>query len=177
MRIYLDPHRVLDRVKSPSDTTIYAPALNKRPNRYTQHNFQIAHTPVLTSDADIRPTIDKISDFVDAVRLEDERKRNSSGASEHRVRSKVVVPDKTLPLAHGSQREDGRGVASGLILEAEKFRVDVVCPQGNDQLSNKFFEGVREPSQEEIVDDDEFFHVTCNVDKVLSQKNSERGKC
>ena len=56
-----------------------------------------------------------------------------------------------------------------MILDAEKFGGEVAKPQGTDSFSH-FFSGVRKISEQEVIDNDEFFHVTCHVDKSLTQK-------
>ena len=83
-------------------------------------------------------------------------------------------------MSGGSSRE----VAEKVILEAEKFKVDVAAPQGNTidlnaiienevhkQLTMKFNIPEGDVAIKRFFDnDDDFFHVTCHVDEVLKGK-------
>ena len=71
-------------------------------------------------------------------------------------------------------------------MEAERFKADVTQPRGNALWTyNKNlglpgqFKGLnvskKVPNDGYVIDDDEFFHVSCHVDKVLTER-IERGK-
>ena len=66
-------------------------------------------------------------------------------------------------------------------MEAERFKADVTQPRGNALWTyNKNlglpgqFKGLnvseKVPNDGYVIDDDEFFHVSCHVDKVLTER-------
>ena len=65
---------------------------------------------------------------------------------------------------------DGRGIASKMILDAEKFRGEINKPQGMKNLDQFLFCGIRPVQENEVIDDDEFFHVTCHIERGLMTK-------
>ena len=90
-----------------------------------------------------------------------------------------------------SQADYAKDIASQMVIAAEKFRADVCQPQGKtkdkfgdnhelEQLiyetTRNYFAGVEKPKDvEQIIEDDEFFHITCHVEKGLAAK-IERGE-
>ena len=138
--------------KSPSNTTIYAPALRLNSKRGGQNS-------------DI---IDKISNFVEAIHVEthprDDRndRGDEPGPSQARVNSTVVAPQMNPEF------EAASGKADKLILDAEKFSAKVAPPQGKNELPQpnltmQFGQGCG-------LSDDEFFHLTCHIDSSLHDK-------
>ena len=155
-----------EMIKSPSDTTLYAPALNKTPDRnrnvLDRLNSSMVKTPVQRINNDM---IDNISQFVDDMRFVDEQRRRQP-------RSEVVVPKPTgTPRRQVDDNKEptNHEIANKLIIDVEKFQGGVQKPKGNDQFIG-IFGGVRPVVDKEVIDDDEFFHVTCHVDKSLTQK-------
>ena len=159
--------RVTDRtniVKSPSDTTLYTPALRK----VTQDNA----------------IIDKISTFVESTRMD------SSGGDCHRSRelsrsrTRSRSPDRNVPehnvMVRQRSEDNGtqaRGMADNIILQAEKFRAEVMAPKGENPLGDSIdfnlpkFETPEEVKFKHMFDnDDDFFHVTSHIDKSLKTK-------
>ena len=150
-------------MKSPSDTTIYAPALAKSPlvinqglDRTNQRN---ATAPDVT---------EVISSFVDSMRLEQqEKERRRSSTDDSNV----------------GPKGEARTRAGKAVLEAEKFRASVANPGMPD---NQVFEmdgmvgaeinggvqGVQRaiPNIGSGVSDDDFFHLTCHIDPNLIHK-------
>ena len=118
----------------------------------------------------------RIANFVDNMRFADDERRCREGTeSSTRFHSEVVIPKTANPDGNGAVQpgtSDGRGgIAAKMILDAENFLGEVAKPQGTDSYSH-FFSGVRKISEQEVIDNDEFFHVTCHVDKSL--KNSKQ---
>ena len=158
-----------EKIKSPSDTTIYAPALQKTPVRQyavipeQQMRRSIFPKRVELQDKEIN-AVSKFSNFIEGVRLETTRKETTNSSRKKQVE---VVPE-------GPKEE-----AAKLILESEKFNADTVLPPGekiDNNIENRFFLGVGQPNnQVGIIDDDDFFHVTCHIDKSLALK-IERGE-
>ena len=108
-------NRVPLRVKSPSDTTLYAPGLTKTPdrNKYCM--------------------INKISDFVESIR--NGGSVNSRGDEERERRRSNN--EETRP---GTSREDdqtmkAKELANKLILEAERFKASLNPPKGTSHQS------------------------------------------
>ena len=154
---------VMNRIKSPSDTTIYAPALQKTPEQNKGPIFANYGGEVLNEDEQMA---DKISDFVDRVHLETVKAKENEVRLGPSVQSEVVVVQK-------EQAEQPKDIAARTILDAERYQADVAQPKGINNIANhtQFFEGVRPVSGDnEALDDDDFFHVTCHVDKNLTQK-------
>ena len=187
--------------KSPSDTTIYSPALRK------------------VNSEDIA-LIDKISNFVESIKLDSRRDHlhmDNRSASQMAPPGRYHVSPSTLhkqrspfnrnsgddvrrvePCSTGRTKEDNTtarspgGVADHLVVQAKKFKARVEVPKGNfsqmllpydyDKLRTKFVkpEGLA-PFDSEILflhnfdQDDEFFHVTSQIDPSLCIK-IERGE-
>ena len=136
-----------------------------------------------TVDAEL---INKISDFVDAVRDDmSGRPRNQQQEDEDRPNSVITVPGQDLAQHRTEQT----------IIEAEKFKASIEKPTGtnnspglcdmvcdgetsqNDmnmqRLLNSFNKVSTVPRQKPIgkgLSDDDFFHLTCQVDEALKQK-------
>ena len=150
-------------IKSPSDTTLYAPLLNKGSSKGKE-------------------IIDQISNFVESVRLnhkEKERRFESRRPSPHRQGEATPTTSRRDDGRKGHQRElkdsfgemiqeewkrvsNVKSVADKIILEAEKFKASVQAPQG---MVNSLFNIVQF-----FDNDDDFFHVTCHIDPVLKDK-------
>ena len=154
-------NNIMCSVKSPSDTTIYAPALHKE-----------LGTPTRTTDAHIRQgkgndILDQISNFVEKIRIETTPSRPSGG---HRTNDDepVLTP------------------AEKLVLDAEHFKATLDPSKGNPDLqtnatSTQLQQGpdlqelknlidILKTKCEDNGDDNEFFHVTCHVDTATREK-------
>ena len=164
------------RVKSPSDTTIYAPALNKQQTReQVPHN----QNPLRNPNTDLQ-----ISMFLDQVRERaDDQPTNTPQWP--RMQGRPSREDDARDQRDHAA-ETGRDVAARQILEAEHFKADVTQPRGNDfwSLNNSHtlpgqFKGLNvgegQQISQNVIDDDEFLHVSCHVDKVLTE-HVERGE-
>ena len=165
--------------KSPSDTTIYSPGLRKiaSPNSAT--------------------IIDKISNFVEGIRLEERRRSiitppnvnanqvepGTSGTS-----SRTVKLKDTRKVEHRNReecdKEDPDRITDQLLVQAEKFKARIEAPKGNynqllmpydyERLRSKFVksEGLGLIDSEVLFlrnfdQDDEFFHVTSQIEPSL----------
>ena len=178
-------------IKSPSDTTIYAPGL-----RQVSSNNN-------GNDNTNKEIIDRISDFVEEVRMETKRKENSgkpkSGTSTTADGSTKRAVDQPIEMDQDvvHQQTDDRGQhawqeAERQILDAERFKAaitptlgkfnsglehnerNVAADLGNlqiNQLLGNNSSNVDVEFIKALVDnDDEFFHVTCHVEPSLRQK-------
>ena len=157
-------------VKSPSDTTIYAPAFAKR--------YEISKET--DSDNTREKLISQIGDFVDNVRAEHEEETRKHA-------SEIRVPGQ----------EEARQKVDKTILEAEKFKAAIASPPGNFQQVNVLDQDGNElPEDFELqldlnnrqnlvnpviiegvgannasgISDDGFFHLICHVNQNLKEK-------
>ena len=179
-------------LKSPSDTTIYAPALNK----VTSNN----NSPIMIAkqhinrDKNDNGLIDQISDFVEKVRIETSRSTkndtsrsasksqpiygeeepSTSSSSHTRKDNSRVCDEEGNTQQHPRERSLSR--VDRMVLEAEKFKAAIIPPKGKDvemvsverdELKN-LLTLVRTKYEEDV--DDEFFHITCHIDKNLKDK-------
>ena len=150
-------------LKSPSDTTIYAPALKlTSPTKDPQNAI-----------------FDKISNFVESVRQECGPHRNGTpgGGDQRRVLQCEQGIEDEMPHQASTSRavdkelEETNQRTDRLIVEAEKFHAAIDKPKEGMMnevvLSKQFGAGCG-------LSDDEFFHLTCHIDKSLQEK-IERG--
>ena len=184
---------VVDRVKSPSDTTIYAPALRRMPERGLRldqvqqnlfnQNAQMTINPTMVegNSTDIEQMV---ANFVDNVRLEESKKGKRNDADPEVVQ---VNRPGTLAGPNAIQEDKGeysRGLAVQMILDTEKYRGEINQPQGmsfsydncmlEQPASTRHFLGVnKENNSVAVLDDDDFMHITCHVDRVMTKKLSK----
>ena len=113
------PKRNNDAVKSPSDTTIYAPAL--------------ARNPVMGGQEKGDDLINQISDFVAKMRIQ--------STSEHAERGDGRSNDGAMGAVGGVLQEENaveqaRDVVDRMIIDAEKFHAAIEKPSGTLPLPN-----------------------------------------
>ena len=120
-------------MKSPSDTTLYKPAL-----------------AIGKGNEDL---INRISNFVDGMRLE-------SDADHHRLPLNRGNGDTAQSKEHESHKLDDS--ATRAIIQAEQFKAQLTPPAGNNAIHDHD-------------NDDDFFHVSCHIDEVLKD-TIERGE-
>ena len=159
-----------DPIKSHSDMTLYTPALHK----LRECN-----------------AVDKISNFIEAVRLESEENGKQSPA---RLMRKVPQDASVIPSHDVAENKTRQSV-----IEAKKFKAKIAEPTGTSQIlgsqADGFFQGlenhrmeteiqvVTDPSHDlemvqlnrdqtvnQGISDDNFFHLTCHVDPMLISK-------
>ena len=163
-------------VKSPSDTTIYAPALQKKlmpvgvintalsfgeetdprviqQNDHTEEITQDLNNLMRTSDVNASNR-SNVQNFVEAVRMQDHPEDIQSRRR----------------LGNQEELEMARNKAEKTILEAEKFHAVVEPPPGNNcNISpNLQFDQILNIGSG--VSDDDFFHLTCHIEPNLIHK-------
>ena len=153
-------------VKSPSDTTIYVPAL--------KHGKRVDDV------------VNKISDFVESIHIESTRKdkhnqgdidsgiplTNDQPDEESHTRHRNSTPDRYARSSEEYERKKADR-ADKIILEAKKFRANIAALKGTVSDASEFdFHTVTEEIKlRHLLDnDDDFFHVTCHVDPQLKEK-------
>ena len=137
-------------IKSPSDTTIYAPALS-RTDPIEGHN-QI---------------IDKISNFVEGIRIETDKRRGSPASTSVRDKDRQ---EATMSRGEQPPEDEEPDRTNKLLIEAEQFKVAVEPPRGNANHTNSSPGPSGVKRGEFDVEDDEFFHLTCHIDGALKAK-------
>ena len=131
-------------LKSPSDTTIYAPALNKIVPEANQSKFQAVAQNMIVQDFErgdheqremqvVNLPTDNISQhveqFIEGVRLEVAEDQIQPGtSSEKRQPKSVVVAGND---AYAEQLDAAKRKADKLVLDAERFKATVNTPPGN----------------------------------------------
>ena len=149
--------------------------LHKRLSRLRTLNKTPERGRLLTFGMNLRETndeiIEKISNFVESARLDDDKRRKEARQDE--VPSTSELDERQQNNQHNQPHMDfAKSLATKILLEAEKSRGDVnQQPAGMlnvvDSTVNAFqpkqFISVFRPT-DGVIDDDEFFHVTCHVD-------------
>ena len=179
------------QIKSPSDTTIYAPALNFLPN---QNRVADIVNPQANLDRTGEPITlvgqekfdNQISQFIQGIRLQS---AVVVPQSENQNTPPVQHVDDARPGTSGIQNEQeivrnkfdrqvaqGKEKAAEIVLQAEQFKATVNAP-GNVQGVNTFSQGQSDLSDvpmfnagPRIENDDDFFHVSCHVDSNIKAR-------
>ena len=146
--------RVINAIKSPSDTTIYAPVLAKSPAKEVNHGMR---------NSVGNQYIDNISNFVEQMRLHQELKdRQQEG--EVLDQMNIGDPSQQEEIDNETEKRDerrseARSTTDRIIREVELFWANIEHPKGNAK-NNLDFRQL----------DDEFFHLTCHIDSTLMEK-------
>ena len=169
--------------KSPSDTTIYAPALLRdtevSPSVLNQlkRNKAVSVGKQLPVQSPVMNVIDQISDFVDNIRI-----RSTERQGNRRTEAEEPGPSHHSQASDGGddshkQHNDAANLADRVILDAEKFKATVNAPKGNvingteDANVNESLLKIADCLKHIVNnDDDEFFHITSHVDSNLKAK-------
>ena len=163
-------------IKSPSDTTIYAPALKQKLNK------PIDGLPVVLEnelpEGNQSQINQMISNFVDNVRLEQVNRDNVVDLQERERRKASSAPQQS-----NEDLEDAQSRASRAVIEAEKFRASLVNPGMLESVPQAFDNQLltQEPDFQRVnlgnipnigsgVSDDDFFHLTCHIEPGLIHK-------
>ena len=170
------------QIKSPSDTTIYAPGLKRiTPNKVTPTRIGLDRS--VNNENIQNQMMNQISDFVENIRLETSRVQNS-GIDPNQIDIQEVGPSKNVvvpPKETETQRnvtslQEAKKAAEKLIVEAEQFKATIAPKPGtvmnvNTNLSlSQIIEKVKESLNNNSDSDDEFFHVTCHLEPSLKQR-------
>ena len=154
-------------VKSPSDTTIYAPVLAR--------NLQNSGNPVLNSPIiaarqpgsiettggnSISP--DQISQFIQGIRIQ----AATPGPSGEDRRN---VVDENIG-GENPHVAEARLKADHLVLQVEQYKAAINAPPGEVNVMENI-----EVGPNRVIFDDDFFHISCHMDQNLRSK-IERGE-
>ena len=148
-------------IKSPSDTTLYAPALCKQSG-----NSQVGIVRNLMNNSNTPVSSKQISEFVERIRRDESERRSQS-------------IDRSSPRNGTAAREENStNPVANLVVEAERFKASIEKPSGNnernvDVLNESVLELIELLKKKVDVDndnDDDFMHVTCHIDSNLRTK-------
>ena len=175
-------------VKSPSDTTIYTPALHK------MLNIVSGNSPIHCTIPTENDVINQISDFIQGIRIRSQVHAPTLTMLEGDIRNVVVGSQSPQGSPH---IDAARRKADQIILQAEQHKAAVNAPPGMyasdvmvhtpvDIVNNSGLDPQGLPANynlEEqnsgdpiianvkVIDDDDFFHVSCHVDQGLKSRN------
>ena len=167
----------VDKLKSPSDTTIYAPALAKQasPLNRTRQNPYLSQPFVTGNTNPVNNTINEelIFQFVEQVLMQSDIQRKGAD-----------TPHNTPELGARRNSADRTPTPGARMLtEMEQFKANVEPPKGTvdhdvnletippQLLSSKQVAQIIKNLADN--DDDDFFHLTCHVDVSLQNKISK----
>ena len=174
-------------IKSPSDTTLYTPALK-----------QVLETNLVSPVMKGRVLEEELSQDIESSIAQKINEGKPLGETDNTTKFAKDLTTQIIQFIEGirfgetskefnqqrdeqptnSASQEGRSKAGNLILDAEHFRATINSPPGNSELRNLpahsdsvRLQPVNLAGERDPVDvDDEFFHVTCHVDSTLKQK-------
>ena len=159
-------------IKSPSDMTLYTPALRKVADNSLHNNLMLYphRLPISADKTDAgtgaSETIQQISEFVENMRVDHDRRDRDDSRRSDRSRERSATPRSR------QGESDQQTPGEQLILDAEKFKASVSAPpQGmvfnNNSDSQKLDQILDYIKQNQ---DEEFYHITSHVDAKLKQR-------
>ena len=185
-------------VKSPSDTTIYAPALQRKltpTGKFISLNGKAVNNVTLevvgeqpqTTQHSMFNTVDlnQINEFVEAVHSEqhpedDTRRRESTDLEQARNRAERAVVDAEKFRAMVEQPAEGTSRFRPQNLLNNQMHSAMINSQGDranmnglvnvDSLANQVPNAMRIMDIGSGVHDDDFFHLTCHIEPSLIHK-------
>ena len=187
-----------EMIKSPSDTTVYVPALK----------LDVHRSPVVNKHINGKTTnnVNQISRFVEKLRLENRRDRASTSSCSRSpsylmdeddlprnrpeswsrlksVRRRGNTPSRRHRSGdesrtreeHRDKMSQARSLADKLVIDAEKFKASVAPPPKGNYEFNPDAQDFKDlltilKSKCDDDGDDEFFHITCHLDLNTRQK-------
>ena len=171
----IPPRYLSPIVKSPSDSTLYTPALkllrqNNTVLKGSVNNASSGRDANAVLKGPLNETsdevIDKISNFVDSMRIESARKgKRDRRRSQSRDSDGEEYDDHSPPRRRHEREEVAREVTDRIILKSEKFKAQLVAPKGMPSKIDSSIELLRK-----LDNDDDFFHTSCHIEPALRQK-------
>ena len=139
-------------VKSPSDTTIYAPAITKAQNKPGQIN---------NNNDKLTPNAQLILDFIKWVRVgEVMNKDGSSTSGSGSTGGSTSGTSEPSGVAESQRRaQQARAAAEAAVLEAERYKANLQ-PQGRQSVNPTV----------NLDPDDTFCHINCHIDPGIVEK-------
>ena len=177
------------RVKSPSDTTLYAPALLRGNAQFSPAAVSQRHIGTPPNRNGPNQITDQISSFIEKLRPErnDQRSQDRDGGrSRSRDRGNGKrKSDREVNTGSPRSGSRSRNVADNVVLQAERFKASIEPPKGTNDVflpnvpcGDSLQDNVKElltilkggGSLNMDGNDDDFFHVTCHVDPAMKDK-------
>ena len=149
-------------MKSPSDTTLYSPAVRRvteedsveqnMVNKYVNQCNQI-------NSAD-PGEVDKINTILNKIRLDFEGKKKNNEESNNNEEPQPSTSSFGLK-SEQEKLAEARAAAEERILQAERYKASLQIPQQGKEISllARYMD-----------DDDDFFHLTCHIDSTTREK-------
>ena len=169
----------IPRIKSPSEATVYSPAL-KQKTLENLGNDPIMPNTVFVNKSDKLPTLIRketnanremqdVVDFLNNIRIEFAGGKQTTGDQEGNRTKSSSANKSELELAKEQVEKEAHTAADKAILDAEKFKATIATPKSkwNSDITN-MLNKIKQINA--LDDDDEFFHSTCHVDKTLRTK-------
>ena len=148
-------------VKSPSDTTLYMPAIRRLDKEFSPQ--QVVEKVLRdNSDKHDEPQVEAINKFLQNIRI------GQTGS-----RSSGQIEDEPQPSTSSGRRHGEstvrRDTTDGALLEAERYKATIQAPpQGMDERNYLRYLRMND-------DDDDFFHIICHIDGSLKAKIRKGG--
>ena len=183
-------------IKSPSDTTIYAPALRQVSDSPTGNfiaelnnaNDAVNQCTKQGSQINEDNMSEQIIKFIEGPHVQVDARRDDNS---QRIKSDDnMANNQQHQDEFSSQADEGKRKANHMLVQAERFKAVVNNPPGNDsnfvdpEVDEEQFKQnstninaphVAQNYQVQGDIDDEFFHVTCHVDSTLCAKIEQGG--
>ena len=161
-------------LKSPSDTTIYAPALKLTPDK-DYRNIALDKNvvncgPIQSTNQGYNHNIDKqISDFIENIQIQESPGQGRDCQVPAEEKNEETQPCPGTSKTTAEKLQDAENFADQMILQGERNRAALELPKGKAE------QNLGTASTQKGLSDDEFFHLTCHVDPNLKSK-IERGE-
>ena len=190
------------KIKSPSQSTLYTPAVRKSANFHNRDSPIFNEVDGMVQYEDTRKrvsmggnpfSVHDINNILTDIRFDTERQRSAVDDGQRPSTSRDVQEPQPSTSRGGSRQgmmSQARTAAHEAVIQAEKFKASIQ-PRGmnyNNQTSPVQKRGINfnnpmSPRHERLQmmhlryldDDDDFFHVSCHIDKAIIAK-IERGE-
>ena len=184
------------KLKSPSDSTLYAPAVNRMIDRNNLLN--VNNGPRMIGNEAIRSIQNEsfVNEYLTNLRSDlgnqqigepsraepqpgtsgyipprqDTRRRSSSNG--HQLMPPAAPPAPQTENTNYSQQlqiDRARAIADETVLQAERFKAAIHTNQGKDTTEASIIDRLRQLRYQDS-EDDEFFHITCHIEAQIRAK-------
>ena len=160
--------RTINNPKSPSDTTIYAPALNLTPEKVSKDK-ECTQTQAAKNVAQEQQLVQFLEQVHLQVTNDDEANKDKSFPVDRSAEKNQPQPDDEVQAGPSNQDDNVKMLnwmeaavqsANEMIVNSERMKAKLDAPKGM---------GISLGNHSEQIDD-KFFHITCHVDPALKIK-------
>ena len=173
------PSRPLPKLKSPSNSTIYTPAVERANDKqdYVPVTDAWVKQQTRLNDREAQ-TIDHVSRFLNDMRFNSDQRRETPHVPQAAVPGTSSDKQRCDQVQQVQQQQRARSAAETAILDAERFKAQIQQPSRGNQIHfNNPIPNVSEHEKEQIRhlryldnEDDEFFHTTCHIEQATREK-------